>query len=85
MLHRVRNVDTNMNRWVAALRMTGVGFFIGACILLGVIAGIWLDGKLNTGPVFVIIGLVLGIIVAFYGVYQMVRPLLRDQEDKENG
>lgn len=84
MLHRVRSVDTNMNRWVAALRMTGVGFFVGACILLGVIAGIWLDSKLNTGPVFVIIGLVLGIIVAFYGVYQMIRPLLDNKRGKEN-
>lgn len=84
MLHRVRNVDTNMNRWVAALRMTGVGFFVGACILLGVIAGIWLDSKLNTGSVFVIIGLVLGIIVAFYGVYQMIRPLLDNKRGKEN-
>ncbi len=74
-----------MPRWVADLRLTGVGFFIGACIVLGVIAGIWLDGKLNTEPVFVIIGLVLGIIAAFFGVYQMLRYLLSDQEDKENG
>ena len=74
-----------MPRWVAALRLTGVGFFVGACILLGVFAGIWLDGKLNTGPVFVIIGLVLGIVVAVYGVYQLIRPLLSDREDKENG
>lgn len=84
MLHRVRSVEADMNRWVAALRMTGVGFFVGACILLGVIAGIWLDSKLNTGPVFVIIGLVLGIIVAFYGVYQMIRPLLDNKRGKEN-
>ena len=74
-----------MPRRVAALRLTGVGFFIGACIVLGVIAGIWLDGKLNTGPVFVMVGLVLGIIAAFYGVYQMIRSLLSDWEDKENG
>ncbi len=84
MLHRVRSVEADMNRWVAALRMTGMGFFIGACILLGIIAGIWLDGKLNTEPVFVIIGMVLGIIVAFYGVYQMLLPLLDNKRGKEN-
>lgn len=73
-----------MSRWIAALRLTGVGFFIGACILLGVIAGIWLDSKLNTEPVFVIIGLVLGIIVAVYGVYRMLLPLLNNKQDKES-
>lgn len=84
MLHRVRNVEADMSRWIAALRLTGVGFFIGACILLGVIAGIWLDSKLNTEPVFVIIGLVLGIIVAVYGVYRMLLPLLNNKQDKES-
>ena len=29
-----------MNRWVAALRLVGVGFFIGGSILLGVVAGL---------------------------------------------
>jgi len=32
----------------------------------------------------VIVGLLLGIIVAFYGVYQMLLPLLRSKQDKEN-
>ena len=73
-----------MSRWVAALRLTGVGFFIGACILLGTFAGLWLDGRLNTRPLFMIVGLVVGLVVAFYGVYQMVRPLMGNKRDKEN-
>ena len=73
-----------MNRWVAALRLIGVGFFIGGSILLGVVAGRWLDSKLNTEPIFVIVGLVLGIAIAFYGVYQMLLPLTGSRRDKEN-
>jgi len=84
MLLRVRYGEADMSRWVAALRLTGVGFFIGACILLGIIAGIWLDSKLDTEPVFVITGLVLGIIVAVYGVYQMLLPFLGSKRGKEN-
>jgi len=61
-----------MNRWSVSLRLTGVGFFIGGSILLGVLAGLWLDSKLNTSPILVLVGLFLGLIVAFYGVYQMV-------------
>ncbi len=73
-----------MGRWVIALRLVGVGFFIGGSILLGVIAGLWLDSKLNTEPILVIVGLFLGIAVAFYGVYQMLLPLVGKKQDKEN-
>ncbi len=73
-----------MNRWGAALRLTGVGFFIGGSIMLGVFAGIWLDKRLNTEPVLVIVGLILGVIVAFYGVYRMLLPLLSNQKDRRN-
>ena len=74
-----------MSRWVAALRLTGVGFFIAACILLGTFAGLWLDGKLNTKPIFMLVGLFAGLIVAAFGVYQMIRPLMNNKQDKENG
>ncbi|MFC1930916.1 AtpZ/AtpI family protein [Chloroflexota bacterium] len=73
-----------MGRWVAALRLIGVGFFIAGSILLGVVAGLWLDNRLNTSPVLVIVGLILGIVVAFYGVYQMLLPLIGSRKDKEN-
>lgn len=74
-----------MNRWAAALRLTGVGFFIGISIAGGTIAGLWLDNKLKTGPWFMIGGLLLGLVVAIYGVYQMIRPLMNNKQDKENG
>ena len=73
-----------MSRWVAALRLTGVGFFIGGSIFLGVFAGLWLDNKLSTKPVFILIGLVLGIVVAGLGVYQMLLPLIGNKRGKEN-
>ncbi len=73
-----------MSRWGAALRLTGVGFFIGGAILLGVAAGFWLDTKLGTGPILVIVGLLLGVVTAFYGVYRMLLPLMGNGQDKEN-
>ena len=71
-----------MSRWVAALRLVGVGVFIGGCILGGVVAGLWLDSRFNTEPILVIVGLILGVTVAFYGVYQMLLPLLGKKRDK---
>jgi len=84
MLLRVRNIEAGMSRWVAALRLTGVGFFIGGCILLGIVAGLWIDTRLSTKPVFILVGLVLGIVVAAYGVYRMLLPLMGNKHDKEN-
>jgi hypothetical protein len=31
-----------------------------------------------------IVGLVVGLVVAFYGVYRMIRPLMSNRQDKEN-
>ena len=73
-----------MDKRLAALGMVGVGFFIAGSIILGVVGGRWLDGRLNSAPLFLIIGLVLGIVVAFYGVYTMLRPLMDDKQDKGN-
>lgn len=73
-----------MSRWETAIRLIGVGFFIGGSIVLGVVAGLCLDNKLNTEPILVIVGLVLGIVVAFYGVYQMLLPLIGNKRGKEN-
>jgi F0F1-type ATP synthase assembly protein I len=72
-----------MRRLVAALRLTGVGFFIGGSIALGVFAGLWADNKFDTNFLW-LVGLILGLVVAFYGVYQMLLPLVRDKQDKEN-
>lgn len=71
-----------MSRWVAALRLVGVGFFIGGSIIGGVLAGLWLDRQFNTEPILVIAGLLLGITVAFYGVYEMLLPLLGEKKDR---
>ena len=73
-----------MQSWGVALRLTSVGFFIGGSILLGVLAGLWLDNKLNTSPVLVLVGLFLGLLVAFYGVYRMLLPLMGNKQNKEN-
>ncbi len=41
-------------------------------MLAGVGAGYWLDGKLGTQPLFLLIGAVLGMLVAFWNFYKLV-------------
>ena len=73
-----------MRRWQAALNIIGIGWFIGLSILLGVLGGLWLDNKLGTQPLFILIGLLFGLIVAAYGTYRMLLPLLKNKGNKED-
>jgi uncharacterized membrane protein YfcA len=70
-----------MKRWTLALRLLGMGWYVGICLILGVLGGLWLDSRLHT-RIFVIIGLLLGIVLAFYGFYRMLEPLVRDRRKK---
>lgn len=76
---------TIVNRWVAALRLTGIGFYIGGCIFLGVFLGLWIDRKFDFTPLFTFMGLGLGLLAAFYGTYRMLIPVLRRGKDKDVG
>ena len=80
----VRHFEAGMNRWRAALKLVGVGWYIGGSILLGILAGRWLDSKFSTQPLLVIVGLILGLLIAFYGVYRMLLPDIRSKQDEEN-
>ena len=75
-----------MKSWVPALGLIGVGFFIAGCVIGGVLGGAWLDDKLNAEPAFLIVGIILGITVAFLGVYGMVKPFTESARkgDKNN-
>ncbi|MBN1692894.1 MAG: AtpZ/AtpI family protein, partial [Dehalococcoidales bacterium] len=64
-----------------ALRLTGIGFYIVTCIVGGALAGWWLSGK---SALFLVIGLLAGLIIAVYGVYRMIRGVINYQKNKEN-
>ncbi len=68
-----------------ALRLVGMGWYVGICIVLGVVGGLWLDKKFNTEPTLVIVGLISGVVIAFYGVYHMIIPIMSNQKAKKDG
>jgi hypothetical protein len=70
-----------MKKLVPAFQFLGIGFYVAACIVGGILLGWWLGDK---KPLWVIVGLVVGLIVAFYGMYGMVKPLINKKNDKEN-
>ena len=56
-------------------RLLGVGWYVAICIVGGVWGGVWLDGKLGASPLFLLIGLMLGIGAAGAGMYRMLAAL----------
>ena len=67
-----------MPGWLLALRLAGMGWYVAFCIVLGLVGGLWLDDKADTKVLFTLLGTILGVVVAFYGIYRMVVPLMRD-------
>ena len=70
-----------MLTWIIALRLVGIGWFLAASVIIGIVAGLWLDKWLGTKIIFTLLGVLLGTTVAFYGLYQMVKPLMDNQDD----
>lgn len=72
-----------MDKWGPAVRLIGIGFYISACIVGGIVGGLWLDQKLDTKPILLLVGLISGLILAFWGVYQMIAPMVnKDKKDR---
>jgi ATP synthase protein I len=73
-----------MEKSKLAFKILGASFYIGVSIFLGVAGGLWVDHKLNTQPIFILIGLILGLVVAFWGFYRMIIPIIKDATDPKH-
>ena len=73
-----------MDRRLVALRLLGLGWYVATCIVVGVVAGIFLDSRFGTKPIFTLLGVLLGTVAAFYGLYKMVSPLLNPGSTTRN-
>ena len=65
-----------MNRTLLALRLTGLGWYVASCIVVGVVGGVLLDTWLGLKPLFTLLGILFGTTAAFYGLFQMIKPLI---------
>ena len=65
-------------RLTPAVQLLGLGSYVAVCIAGGTVGGFYLDEALGTGRILTISGLVLGLVVAFYGGYRMLMDTLAD-------
>ncbi|MFP6594054.1 MAG: AtpZ/AtpI family protein [Dehalococcoidia bacterium] len=80
------------NRSTIALlgRLMGVGWAVALSIAGGTGGGFWLDSRFDTAPVLTLVGLALGIVVAFAGMIRILNAMWGDNSDNsadevENG
>ena len=78
--------DKDFKKRNMAFRLVGIGWHIAFSLIAGALGGFWLDNHLDTAPIFSLLGVTLGLLVAMVGLYLLVRPLMKEENktDKEN-
>jgi len=66
-------------------RLLGLGWYVALCLVIGVAGGVWLDRQLQLSPLFLLLGLALGLILAFVGLMRMVQESVDESEENGSG
>jgi F0F1-type ATP synthase assembly protein I len=61
-----------LDRLPPTARLIGIGWYFAVCIVVGVVGGLLLDQVAGSRPLLTLLGLLLGLVVAFYGGYRML-------------
>jgi ATP synthase protein I len=69
--------------WKKTLQFSTLGLEMGFSVVFGLVAGYYLDKWLGTGPIFLIILLIIGFIAGFKTVFVMGRKMMRDIKKKD--
>ena len=65
--------DRHGARFYSVLSSSSVGLELGISVVISLLFGIWLDGKLGTTPWLMLVFLIVGFIDGFRGVLRAVR------------
>lgn len=57
--------------------LSGMGFTIAIPIAVGAVGGHFLDGFTHTEPLFLLLGLLLGLISGIYGAYRLFKAVFK--------
>lgn len=58
--------------------LAGLGLANAFCVVIGLLLGRYLDGRFDTAPVFVLVGLGLGLVLGAVGSFVEIRRYLQD-------
>ena len=72
-----------MNDLPPTVRLIGIGWYFAACIVIGVVGGVFLDKLLGVTPVLTFVGLALGLLSAFWGGYRLLVETLGSNSSRK--
>lgn len=72
-------------RLTAAMSLLGIGWYFAVSIIGGILGGWLLDGWLGTEPLFTLIGLALGMVIAFYGGLKALMRVMAESTNATKG
>jgi F0F1-type ATP synthase assembly protein I len=77
-----KNLAGGMRNFAA---YTDLGLRFAAAAALGGAGGFWLDGRLHTGPIFLIVGVMLGGVAGFVSLYRTTMRLTQEEKKARRG
>lgn len=80
---RQPNDQTRGSAGVGAAKYAGLGLQFAVSILAFLYAGQWVDRKLGTTPLFLIIGVFVGAAASFFAIYRSLSPKPRQPNERD--
>ncbi|MFN3200079.1 MAG: AtpZ/AtpI family protein [Bradymonadia bacterium] len=73
-------LDRKVNRAYKGARYASVGIEFGVSVVIGYLAGSWLEGKFDFAPWGTIIGVIIGFAAGLKSLIQVSMSIMRDAE-----
>jgi F0F1-type ATP synthase assembly protein I len=78
-------LEVHLKEWVRPLQfLLTVGWYVALSLIIPVAIGYWLDRPevFDRRPLFVLIGLGVGTVIAFFGLFRMLVRYQAEQEEQ---
>lgn len=84
-MRQIKPEPPRTREWIKPLWfLFTVGWYVALSVLIPTGIGFWLDqpARFNTRPLYTLIGFASGTVIAFYGLYRMLRQFYSEQKEQ---
>lgn len=73
--------NPSSNIWKAFFLVSAIGVDFAVCVLVGYWFGAWMSRVAGGQPLWIVMGLLLGLILGFISVILLVKPFMEDKHE----
>ena len=83
-------MKSTRKKWQQSIKQIGPYFDLGlrltVAMVFGLFGGLWLDRKIHTTPLFLILGILFGAVSGFWSIYKTIyiKDKIKDDRDKQS-